>query len=273
MKTIIDVDNVSYRYHESVPALGGVSLSVQPGELFALIGSNGCGKSTLLQIMSGLLFPDSGALRVDGEDVTEKRLRDRAFLRRFRSRVGYVFQNSEAQLFCPTVTDELLFAPLQLGLTADEALERAATVSSLLNIEGLGDRPTHMLSGGEKKRVAIAAVLTMNPTVLLLDEPTSGLDPRTESFLTELIFSLHDAGKTIVIASHNLELIGHLEPRIAVINEEHRLERVGAAKEILGDLELLLRVNLVHEHLHRHGRKKHRHAPAHYFFHTHHDRR
>jgi cobalt/nickel transport system ATP-binding protein len=126
-----------------------------------------------------------------------------------------------------------------------------------------------MLSGGEKKRVAIGSSLTMNPELLLLDEPASGLDPKTESFLTDLIISLSESGKTIVIATHDLELVDHLQPKVAVISEEHRIEKVGPVNEILQDQELLVKVNLVHEHRHRHGKKVHSHLHSHYFFHDH----
>jgi cobalt/nickel transport system ATP-binding protein len=126
-----------------------------------------------------------------------------------------------------------------------------------------------MLSGGEKKRVAIGAVLTMNPEVLLLDEPTNGLDPRTESFLLELMLSLSEAGKTLVIATHDLSLVDELHARVALLSEEHRIEKIGASEDILKDEELLLKVNLIHEHIHYHGQASHKHRHSHYFFHKH----
>ena len=180
-----------------------------------------------------------------------------------------VFQNSDVQLFCPTVYDELLFGPLQLGISMEEAVRRAEQTMELLNIEHLKDRPTHMLSGGEKKRVAIGASLTMDPELLLLDEPASGLDPKTESFLTDLIISLSESGRTIVIATHDLELVDHLQPTVAVLSEEHRIEKTGTVREILSDQDLLVKVNLVHEHRHRHGNRAHSHLHSHYFFHDH----
>ena len=266
---IIQIENVSYGYYDIVPALSDVTLSVREGEMLAVIGANGCGKSTLLQIMCALIHPSAGRVLFRGEEVTESKLRDRAFLLSFRSRVGMVFQNSDIQLFCPTVYDELLFGPLQLGITREEVERRASQTMELLNIEHLKDRPTHMLSGGEKKRVAIGAALTMDPELLLLDEPASGLDPKTGSFLTDLILSLSESGRTIVIATHDLELVDHLQPTVAVLSEEHRIERTGSVREILADQELLVKVNLVHEHRHRHGKRAHTHLHAHYFFHDH----
>jgi cobalt/nickel transport system ATP-binding protein len=266
---IIQLEHVSYSFYDIVPALSDVSLSIEEGGMVAVIGANGSGKSTLLQIMSALIHPQAGRVFFRGEEVTEKRLHDREFQRFFRERVGMVFQNSDVQLFCPTVFDELIFGPMQLGISEEQALRRAAETMELLNIEYLKERPTHMLSGGEKKRVAIGSSLTMNPEVLLLDEPASGLDPKTESFLTDLVISLSESGKTIVIATHDLELVDHLQPKVAVLSEEHRIEKIGTVGEILRDRDLLVKVNLIHEHKHRHGKKAHTHQHSHYFFHDH----
>ncbi len=270
---ILRIEGVSYSYHDIVPALSDVSLDIAEGEMLAVIGSNGSGKSTLLQILCGLIHPRAGRVFFRGEELTEKKLRDSAFQKLFRSRVGIVFQNSDIQLFCPTVRDELVFGPLQLGMSRDEALGIARKTMDELGIGHLEDRPTHMLSGGEKKRVAIGSVLTMGPEVLLLDEPTSGLDPKTESFLTDLIISLSASGRTIVIATHNLELVDHLQPRVAVMSGEHRIEKMGAVKDILTDAELLVKVDLIHEHRHRHGNKIHSHLHSHYLFHDHDEHR
>ena len=139
----------------------------------------------------------------------------------------------------------------------------------MLEIDDLAARPSYMLSAGEKKRVAIGSVLTMNPQVLLLDEPTNGLDPRTQVYLVELIFALNEAGKTIVIATHDLSLVSELRCRVAVLSEEHTIEKTGEADELLYDEKLLLKVNLIHEHLHYHGGTAHRHIHSHYLFHRH----
>ncbi|HWR57926.1 MAG TPA: ABC transporter ATP-binding protein [Thermodesulfovibrionales bacterium] len=269
MKDIIRLDRVSYRYFDSVPAVVDVSLSIQEGEIFAAIGSNGSGKSTLLQIMSGLIHPQQGAVLFGDREVSELTLREKSFLKFFRERVGYVFQDSDVQIFCPTVLDELLYGPLHLEIDEKEALERAVEVMQMLNIENLRDRPSYMLSGGEKKRVAIGSVLTMNPEVLLLDEPTNGLDPRTQCFLVELMLALSESGKTLVIATHDLSLVDELHANVALLSEDHRLEKTGPSEEILRDEELLLKVNLIHEHVHYHGREIHKHRHSHYLFHKH----
>ena len=266
---MIKVNNIHYSYYQKFAALTDVSLEISSGAKFAVIGSNGSGKSTLLQILAGLLFPSQGEYTFHGESVTEATLKEKNLLRFFRQKIGYVFQDSDIQLFCPTVIDELLFGPLQIGLTREEARDRAEEILKMLKIEMLKDRPTYMLSGGEKKRVALGSVLTMNPDVLLLDEPTNGLDPRTQVFLLELILALNEAGKTIVIATHDLSLVGELHSDVAVLSEEHRLEKVGAADEIQYDEELLLKVNLIHEHIHYHEGTAHSHLHSHYLFHKH----
>ncbi|MDI6727459.1 MAG: ABC transporter ATP-binding protein [Thermodesulfovibrionales bacterium] len=268
-RQIIKTENVSYSYYGKIPALVDVSLEIKEGEKFAVIGANGSGKSTLLQIMNGLIHPSSGSIFFRGKEVSEKSLRGKEFLRFFREGVGYVFQDSDVQLFCPSVLDELLYGPMQLGMVESEAMDRAFEVMKMLNIENLKDRPSYMLSGGEKKRVAIGSVLTMNPDVLLFDEPTNGLDPRTQCFLVELLFELNEAGKTIVIATHDLSLVDELHCRVAVLSEDHRIEKIGNPDNILSDGELLLRVNLIHEHMHCHGDTAHRHLHSHYFFHKH----
>ncbi len=266
---IIRMNQVSYRYLGRIPALDNVSLSIGQGDLFAVIGSNGSGKSTLLQIISGLIHPEQGGVWFRDCEVSEKSLRDKAFLKFFRERVGFVFQDPDVQLFCPTVLDEILYGPLQLGLDEKEALARADEVMEMLQIGDLRARPSYMLSGGEKKKVAIGAVLTMNPEVLLFDEPTNGLDPKTQVFLLELMLALNEAGKTIVISTHDLSLVGELQAQVAVLSEEHRIEKTGKADEILQDEDLLLKVNLIHAHVHYHGQTAHTHIHSHYLFHKH----
>jgi cobalt/nickel transport system ATP-binding protein len=182
-----------------------------------------------------------------------------------------VFQDPDVQLFCPTVLDELLFGPIQLDLPEQQAQSRAEEVLAMLQISHLRDRPSYMLSGGEKRRVALGSVLTMNPSVLLLDEPTNGLDPRTQCFLVELLLALHEAGKTIIIATHDLSLVDELHARVAVLSEDHQILATGDSHDILNDEQLLLNANLIHEHMHYHGSSQHRHLHSHYLFHRHHD--
>jgi cobalt/nickel transport system ATP-binding protein len=269
MEDIISLKNIDYSYYGKIPALKNINLSIKKGEMFSIIGLNGCGKSTLLHIINALVFPDSGDVLFEGNPVTEKSLRDNSFGKQFRQRMGYIFQNPDIQLFCPSVFDELLFGPLQLNLPIEIALERAEQTLLFLGIGYLRERPVYMLSGGEKKRVAIASVLTLNPDILLVDEPLSSLDPKTQTFFIELLLELNDAGKTIIFTTHHLDLIDHLQPRVAVLSEEHTIQKTGPASEILGDEELLISVNLIHEHIHKHGNEEHRHFHSHFRFHKH----
>ena len=240
--------DLRYSYLDRFPALDGVSLDVLAGEKLALLGANGCGKSTLLKVLDGLLFPSSGTLHAFGEQVTEEAMEDEQFSMGFRSRVGFVFQNSDAQVFSPTVREEVAFGCLQLGMTREDTLARVDDVLAMLDIAGLADRAPFQLSGGQKKRVAIASVLVMNPEVLLFDEPTAALDPRTQHWLTQLIVELNAAGKTIVLATHDLDVLDVLADRALVFSEDHRIVCEGTPADVLADRELLTAVNLIHEH-------------------------
>jgi cobalt/nickel transport system ATP-binding protein len=256
---ILEVRDLHYSYLDRFPALAGVSLTVQRGEKLALLGANGCGKSTLLKILDGLVFADSGSFHAFGSPVTEDNLEDEQFNRGFRSRVGFIFQNSDSQVFSPTVRDELAFGPLSIGMTTTAVTERVDQTLDMLGIGSLADRAPYQLSGGEKKRVAIASVLVMNPEVLLFDEPTAALDPRTQQWLIELIIELNAAGKTIVIATHDLDILELLADRCAVFSEDHTIVATLPPAELLADQDRLLSVNLVHEHSHTHGNLMHAH--------------
>jgi len=239
--------DLRYTYLGRFPALDGVSLTVERGEKVAVIGANGCGKSTLLKVLDGLVFPDAGTFEAFGQVITEDGLEDQQLSRGFRSRVGFIFQSSDAQVFSPTVGEELAFGPLNMGLAQDEVRQRVDDTLALLEITDLADRAPFQLSGGQKKRVAIASVLVMNPEVLLFDEPTAALDPRTQRWLIELILELNGAAKTIVLATHDLPTLELLADRCVVLSEEHRVVAEGPPDELLADRELLLSVNLIHE--------------------------
>ncbi len=259
MPDIFTLKNVTYEYSKSHEALSDINLTVNQGEILSIIGSNGSGKSTLLHILCGLIFPNKGTISFKEEIFNEHSFKSSDFNYKFRSSIGYIFQNSDAQLFCPTVFDELIFGPLQLGYSKEEAEERAQGIGKMLNIQELRERPPYMLSGGEKKRVAIGAILTSNPDVLILDEPNSGLDPKTRSFIIELLFKLNQAGKTIIIATHHLELVNHFQSRVVVLSEKHTIEKIGSSNEILSDIELLKKTNLISEYPHIHDGTIHKH--------------
>jgi cobalt/nickel transport system ATP-binding protein len=245
---VLSCRDLRYSYLDRFPALEGVSLDVVAGEKLALLGANGCGKSTLLKVLDGLVHATSGTFHAFGEQVTEQTMEDEQFAIGFRSRVGFVFQNSDAQVFSPTVREEIAFGCLQLGMSREETLARVDDVLAMLDIDDLAERAPFQLSGGEKKRVAIASVLVMNPEVLLFDEPTAALDPRTQHWLTELIVELNSAGKTIVLATHDLDVLELLADRALVFGEDHTVVAAGTPADVLADRDLLLAVNLIHEH-------------------------
>ena len=269
MGKIIELKNINYSYFGKIPALKDISLEINSGEMFCIIGQNGSGKSTLLNIMNALVFPDSGELYFKGTKITEQSIHDKNINLQFRKSMGYIFQNTDVQLFCPSVIDELLFAPMQLNMSVEEARERAEETLTYLNIDYLRDRAVHMLSGGEKKKVAIASILTMNPEILLIDEPMAGLDPKTQTFFLNLLIDLNHAGKTIIFTTHHLDLVDHLQPRVAVLSEKHNIQLTGTTAEILSNEEFLISVNLIHAHTHKHDGKVHEHFHSHYVFHKH----
>lgn len=261
---VFQLDDIHFTYPDGETALDGINLQVRQGEKLVLLGANGSGKSTLLKLLDGLIYPTRGRLTAFGEEISEKTMSSEAAASRLRRRVGFVFQNSDVQLFNPTVRDEVAFGPLQLGLEPAEVEQRVADVLALLGLEQLQDRPPFKLSGGEKKRVALASVLSINPEVLLLDEPTNGLDPRTQRLLINLIRRIGEAGKTIITCTHNLEIIEEIADRVVVFSEDHHIAADGSCQEIMGDRELLIRANIIdqefHSHLHGDG---HRHYHVH----------
>lgn len=256
---ILELSNLSYSYVQNKNVLSDISLSFYPGESIAILGANGCGKSTLLKILSGLLHPTSGTIKAFGKEVTEKSLQERSFLSEFRQRIGFIFQNSDAQLFSATVRDELSFAPLQAGLSPQDTSERVHDIAELLGIAHLLDRPPYHLSGGEKKKVALASVLSVNPDILFLDEPTNGLDPRTQYWLVEFLTALHSTGKTIITATHDLSIVEDIAERIIIFHEDHTIAADGSCLPILSNRQLLLEVNLIHarSHFHVGGARQH----------------
>lgn len=265
-EAIFDLRNVSYSYLGKIDALKNISLEVHQGEQVCIMGANGSGKSTLLAIIDGLVFPSSGEYSAFGTPVTEgifDSIKDNEFRQYFRRKVGFVFQNSDVQLFSPTVFEEIAFGPLQLDLSKEEVSTRVNEVVEIMGIAKLKDRAPHTLSGGEKKKVAIASVLATNPDVLLLDEPTAGLDPRTELWLIELLQELGKAGKTIITATHDLDIIEQISARAVVMGEDHSIRVDRGTKSVLDDLELLLAANLIHKHMHRHGAMVHQHLHSH----------
>ncbi len=199
---VLEAREIRYRYPRGQEAIRGISFHFRRGEKIALVGPNGAGKSTLLQMFNGMIRPDSGMMLFDNEPLQY----DTASLRCLRRKVGFVLQNPDRQIIAPTVYQDVAFGPINLGYPETEVRAAVATALAHVGLSGFDRRPPHQLSGGEKKRVAIAGVLAMDPEILVFDEPTSGLDPSGSEDLMELLEELNHEGKTIVISTHDVEL-------------------------------------------------------------------
>jgi energy-coupling factor transport system ATP-binding protein len=225
----IELEGVRHVYSPgtsfAVEALKGVSLGVEPGEVLGVIGGTGSGKSTLVQHLNLLLVPTAGRVLVDGEEALSK---SRSELRR---RVGLVFQSPEQALFAPTVEEDVAFAPRRLGLGEEEVRERVREALGLLGADHLSARSPFALSGGEKRRVAIAGVIAMGPEVLVLDEPTAGLDPYARAELIDLVGRLKASGMTVVFVSHDLDEVAEVADRVCVL-EGGEVRSVGPPADV-----------------------------------------
>jgi energy-coupling factor transport system ATP-binding protein len=225
----VELKDVRHVYAPGTPfeveALRGVSLAVEPEEVLGIVGGTGSGKSTLVQHLNLLLMPTSGEVLVDGVDARTLKMGE------LRRRVGLVFQFPEAALFAPTVEEDVAFAPHQLGLDEDEVQERVREALGLLGASHLAGRSPHALSGGEKRRVAIAGVLAMAPEVLMLDEPTAGLDPAAREDLLGVVRSLREGGTSVVMVSHDLDEVAEVADRVCIL-EEGEVRAVGTPEEV-----------------------------------------
>ncbi len=261
---------VTFRY-DDITALNDLSLSIPAGRRIAVLGANGSGKSTLLRMLDGLYFPDKGTVTAFGEPLTEAALDNEEFAFAFRRRVALVFQNPDVQLFNPTVFDEVAFGPLQLRWERDEIRRRVAATMDDLEITHLKDRSPHRLSGGEKKRVALASVLILEPEVLLMDEPTAALDPKSRGQVIDFLADTSGPARTVITATHDLDIIEDIADYCLVF-QNGRLVGEGLPAAILADTALLESTNLVHAHRHHHvDGELHSHAHIHRFHEHGHD--
>ncbi|HHT9127587.1 MAG TPA: energy-coupling factor ABC transporter ATP-binding protein [Candidatus Wujingus californicus] len=262
MASIIKVSNLNYCYPDGTIGLNDVSFEVREGETLVIIGANGTGKSTLFLNLIGIL-EGSGNIEVMGLALNKNNLKN------IRKIMGMVFQSPDEQLFCPTVMDDVTFGPLNLGWSNDLVIKASEKALELVGLEGFGTRMSYHLSFGEKKRAAIATVLSMEPRILLLDEPTSGLDPRSTSMFINILYTLKSQGKTLLIVTHDLFLTQEVADRVLVFSEEKKPVAIGNYNEILNNYDLLLRNNLVHQHRHRHDEVIHEHEHKHGYIHKH----
>ncbi|MSD83285.1 ATP-binding cassette domain-containing protein [Lactobacillus curvatus] len=219
---MLNLQHIHYAYSQS-DSLNDISLTIDAGEAVAFMGPNGSGKSTLFKLISGLIQPSAGQYYFKDQLVDARFLKKPAQATTLHRAIGFVFQNSDVQLFNETVRAELAFGPEQMGRDSDEVQRRVDDCLALLQIEKLADRVPYQLSGGEKKLVALGSVLTMNPEMIVLDEPFNGLSAAYQSLLIRLLQQLNAAGKGILIASHNLAQIKQVAKRLVVFNENHQI--------------------------------------------------
>ncbi len=266
---MFELKNAWFSYLGKYPALCGIDINIKQGEKITVIGANGSGKSTLLHMLDGLVFPDKGIIKVFGAELKESVFNDEIYSRNFRKKVGFVFQNPDVQLFCPTVKEDIMFGPLQLGLSKEETGKRLNEIAEILNIESLMDRSPHQLSIGEKRKVSIASVLVIEPEVLILDEPTAGLDPLTTRHIIDLLIKANMSGKTIITATHDLHIVEEISDVVYVFSQGKKIIKSGRPDEILNNTQLLQDNNLMHIHSHRHKDKVHVHSHLHMDHHSH----
>ena len=236
---MLEVQNIKYSYNKDYQALKGVSLKVEKGEMVALLGKNGAGKSTLFLHLNGIYEPDEGKVFIDGEELKY----DKKSLLKFRQKVGIVFQNPDDQIFAPTVEEDVAFGPLNLKLPMEEVQKRVTESLARVGMSGFEKKAPHHLSGGQKKRVAIAGILAMKPEVMVLDEPTAGLDPQGVVNLQKLLRNLNDEGITIIISTHEVDLVPNYAKRVFVL-VDGLLIAEGTPREIFAQPEILEQANL-----------------------------
>lgn len=238
MTPLVELVGAGYAYEDGPAVLSGVDFAIAEGRALVLLGRNGSGKTTLMRLLSGGLRPGSGTLRLGGAEVAY----DRKGLVRLRASVQLVVQDPDDQLFAASVEQDVSFGPMNLGLPAAEVRERVDGALAALDITALRDRPTHLLSYGQRKRAAIAGAVAMAPRVLILDEPTAGLDPDGQERLLDVLAGLRAAGTTVVMATHDVDLAVRWADDAAVLTPSGI--RTGPAAELLSDPELLASAGL-----------------------------
>ena len=205
--SLIELKNIFFEYEAGEPVLTDLDLDIDEGSCLVVVGDNGSGKTTLFRILNGLSFPGKGSYVFDGQEISAAYLRDNAAAKRFHKRIGYLFQNTDTMLFNSRVYDEIAFGPRQMGLADEETDARVMDCLRTFGIEDLREKVPYHLSGGQKKWVALAAVMALNPDVLVLDEPFAGLDRKKEEWLLDFLKELKASGKTLIIATHKEDLL------------------------------------------------------------------
>ncbi|WP_206460282.1 energy-coupling factor ABC transporter ATP-binding protein [Anaerovorax sp. IOR16] len=238
-KTVVKAEKVCYTYDDGTQALKGIDLEIKQGEKIAIMGANGSGKSTFFLHLNGVMKPKSGVIYIDENPIDYSR----KGLLEVRKKVGIVFQDPDNQLFSANVTQEISFGVLNLGFTEEEAKAKVEQVIEELNITEFKDKPTHFLSGGQKKRVAIADILVMNPEVIILDEPASALDPKHARMIDGIVDQLSEKGITVILSTHDVERALIWADRVILFHDGCVVGQ-GSPDEVFSNEELLARTNL-----------------------------
>lgn len=236
---MLEARNITFSYDDGTEALNNVNLKVDKGDIVALLGKNGAGKSTLFLHFNGILRPDNGEIIIDGEKLKY----DKKSLIKFRQKVGLVFQNPDDQIFAPSVEEDVAFGPLNLKLPMEEVQKRVHEALERVGMARFEKKAPHHLSGGQKKRVAIAGILAMKPEIMVFDEPTAGLDPKGASKIINLLKELNEQGITIIISTHDVDLVPQYANRVYVLHEGEIIGE-GTAKDIFSNKELINKANL-----------------------------
>ena len=236
---VLETKDLNYVYHDGTHALKDINIEIRKGEKVAVMGPNGAGKSTLFLHFNGLMDASSGLVKVCGKTITK----DKNLLSEIRQKVGIVFQNPNDQLFAPSVEEDIAFGPMNLGLSHEEVKKRTQDALKMVGMEGYEKKAPYHLSGGQQKRVAIAGIIAMKPEIIILDEPTSGLDPQGVDEVLEILNKLHDEGISIVISSHDVELINEFAESIFVLKEGKIIEK-GTPEKIFSNHDLLKEAHL-----------------------------
>lgn len=241
---VVEAKNITYQYPDGTKALKNVNFTAAKGKIVMLMGPNGAGKSTLFLHFNGILQPLSGSLEIDGAPVNYERQN----LMKLRQKVGIVFQNPDDQLFAPTVQEDVGFGPLNMDLPKEEVKLRVKEALKRVGMEDFEKKPPHLLSGGQKKRVAIAGILAMRPKIMVLDEPTSGLDPMGAFQIMKLLCQLNREGMTIIIATHDVDIVPIYANDVYVMSKGEIIKE-GSPQEVFEDKELIRKANLRLPHI------------------------
>lgn len=236
---VIETREIIYEYPDGTKALENVNFKAEDGKIVALLGPNGAGKSTLFLHFNGILKPTSGEVVVNGHPVSY----NKKDLMKLRQNVGIVFQNPDDQLFAPTVMEDVAFGPMNMGLSREEVEKRVKDALKRVGMEGFEKKPPHHLSGGQKKRVAIAGILAMDPKIMVLDEPTSGLDPKGASQIMRLLYDLNEDGMTIIISTHDVDLVPLYASTVYIISHGNIIKE-GNPQTVFSDVETIRTANL-----------------------------